>query len=326
MNLNDIIFTQGISSKIEYSYEPILEYDKTSIDGTTRHVQYLFINDELQFRQTFKFIIADVSDSEALQLDAIDGNNDVTFQAYDDQDTFTCSCSLNAFWYIKEGQEVKSYDITLDVRSLASLFPAEANLVHYWNFDTNGNYNEVRGNITGILSGTLPYNSSGKSNGCYAFGGADQINCTPTTGLSGEKCISFWVNGNKPSGSIEYVFFDGPANIGIRFDSAGIVFGKVGATYQGRDLSNWINGVWNLIVINFDFNGEISGTRVNNVDEIQNGAGNHASGPNMVIGAYNSGVWKLNRSLDELAIWDKQLSSDEMDSLWNSGAGIFYTP
>ena len=203
----------------------------------------------------------------------------------------------------------------------AIVFPALFNLVHYWNCDVDGVYDDARGNITGSKVGKgeiVP----GKNINAYEFTATGNIDCTPTTGLNGEKCISFWINGNKPTGN-EYVFFDGLSFIGIRFIST-LIFGKTGGTYDGYTLDNWVDGAWNLIAMNFDATGELSEVRINNVAEAQSSTDLEAGGLNFKIGSYDDETLRLNRDLDELAIWNRNLTSDELDTLWNDESGIFY--
>lgn len=118
MNLNDITISQGLISKISYNYEPVIIYDETSIDGTTRHWKVKFINDVPQFDKVFVLNIVDVSDTERTDLLAIDGSNNVTFQAYSGMTTYICNCSLYEYKYIEGGQELPSFNITLTVTSI----------------------------------------------------------------------------------------------------------------------------------------------------------------------------------------------------------------
>lgn len=116
MNLNNIIFETGFETRIKYDYKPIILSDEPSIDGTTRHIDHLFIDGELQFVEEFILDIVILSKNDETALDGINGSNSVSFQPNDKTSLYDCNCSITFGYYYDRGQQIKTARVKLVVK------------------------------------------------------------------------------------------------------------------------------------------------------------------------------------------------------------------
>jgi len=216
-------------------------------------------------------------------------------------------------------------------------FPSD-DLISYWKLDEDAL--DAKGTNNGTITGAT-YTASGKINGAYSFDGSDDITMAQSDTLdfgTGDFTISFWfkVNNNNTNGIIAY---------GDRSDSAGWTIliedsGKLkilvddGTTQVATNgTTNWADNDWHLAVFVID----AGATQKIYVDTILQDTGDiSAVGSltttdhgNITIGKY----WYISAytantfigSLDEIGIWKKALTTDDIALLYNSGSGLTYS-
>lgn len=220
------------------------------------------------------------------------------------------------------------------------------NLVAYYKLD--GNANDSTGSHNGSISGAT-YTSSGKILGAYLFDGSNDYISTfsPNFGSSSFS-ISFWFKTSTSqsekymigeygttSGISYYVLRIGQnvSNMGTNKLSILLRSSANEAVFSAAVSSGAINdGAWHhaVIIVNRTTNqviGYVDGT--NTLTASRYFAGNfNGSLATMYLGAQHyptgtiDGYW--NGYLDEVAFWDKILTTDEIASLYNNNSGFSY--
>ena len=193
-------------------------------------------------------------------------------------------------------------------------------LTYYWKLDTNSN-DSINSN-NGVDNG-IAY-VSGKINGAANFtGGTSKITITPfTIDNTVTKTLSCWFKLNK----FPVVLFTDTvvANNGYiaAITSNYHYFGDyvVGGTFD----HNFEIGVWYNLVQTF--NSGVVRSYVNGVESISGpkslGVGGHIYVN--YFGGYDPSVFDLNGQMDEIALWNRVLSQNEINQLYNSGTGTQY--
>jgi len=216
-------------------------------------------------------------------------------------------------------------------------FPSD-DLISYWKLDENAL--DAKGTNNGTITGAT-YTSSGKINGAYSFDGSDDIAIAQSDTLdfgTGDFTISFWfkVNNNNANGVMGY---------GDRGDSAGWTIliedsGKIafliddGTTQiKSTGTTNWADNDWHLGMVIVDA-GATQKLYVDNIlqdtDDISAvGSLTTTDHGNITIGKYwNTASYVVNKligSLDEIGIWGRALTTDDIALLYNSGSGLTYS-
>lgn len=213
------------------------------------------------------------------------------------------------------------------------------NLVSYWKFDSSNSNDSVttnNGTDTSITYGTGIIGNGSVYNGTtskitlpsVAWGIATnyslqswikttiitntnaQIFCNDSPTLS-KRIWQFGLAAGTTSQSIRF----------IRFDSTNTLVTNISGTTQVND------GLWHHVICTFD---SAVGSKVyidgtsNASDAVTTANGNAAAVA--LFGGIDSGSTSAfwNGTLDEIAIWNRTLSSTEVTSLYNSGAGLQY--
>lgn len=205
-------------------------------------------------------------------------------------------------------------------------------LMGYWKLDetSGGTIDSSGNNYTGTGS-NLTYNANGKIGRCYTFNGTDSRVTfgnviKPTTALS----ISLWMKDGGQTAEkniINTSVYDGVWR-GWRFtrysdQAAGVLLSSgtnnLDVTF-GTTLSN---DNWYHIV--FTWNGTTAYVYINNV---RNSGWSwsytisYATTHNLTFGANQSGGQVYDGEIDEVGVWNRALTSNEVSILYNSGSGL----
>ena len=207
-------------------------------------------------------------------------------------------------------------------------FASDANLVGYWRMEGNSldeTANDLDGTDTAITYGT----AYGKFNQGATFGGSSKIVLPDVAGLNPASIsVSFWLKSTQASdyihivsnclvgGSNYYGYYVGMMTDNIRFQ---LFYGDT--TSSPLDGTRVINdGVWHYITATFDGTTQklfVDGTLDNSRASAAISYGG-AAAPG--FGAYIAGDSnKYSGSLDDVAIFSRALTSDEIYSLYKTG-------
>jgi hypothetical protein len=210
------------------------------------------------------------------------------------------------------------------------------NLVSYYKCDTNGSFPDSEWSNDGTINGAT-YTASGKINWAYDFDGSNDYISLSGLNISWYSAVSFncWINWDLDTWGIQDVINDRKT----WWSGTWFVFYHTWSAWKFwyRTLNNnstsdeitesdtyiptW---TWTMITCTYD------GTTVRLYKNATAG-GTNASTWN--IGTVNSvELWSnrvlsgryFNWKLDEIGFWDKALSTDEIDALYNSWAWLSY--
>ncbi len=195
----------------------------------------------------------------------------------------------------------------------------------------NGNYGTIYD-----MYGGLVYGATGIDGNAYTLDEFEQIyfNQSPIGNLSGTATESFsvqlWFKTNNSGNAWVYVFGDGTPSMtqgtGLMLETYGTLSVNGNANNAGDFLitssAHVDDGAWHHSVVTYDagtttlslyLDGALAGSVVQEMHVVQD------------PGSPNSGIY-ANGTLDELAVWNKVLSSDDITSLYNGGVGVHIDP
>lgn len=227
------------------------------------------------------------------------------------------------------------------ISALAQTLPAylpTAGLIGWWPF--NGNANDESGNSNnGTVNGaTLTADRNSNLNSAYNFNGINNyISCPPIpiTGTSA-RTISFWYKESVSQAGFAITW--GPANTGERFEAffnyqnPGITVGAAYSAINYSYLNNTSASNWNFYCLVLP---NLTNPIVSDIIVYQNGINitnilnsfnpntpiNTTSGYPLQFGiAYQSTNNWLNGQLDDIGIWNRALTQQEINSLY-TGCG-----
>ena len=201
-------------------------------------------------------------------------------------------------------------------------------LVAYWSFDEgagSGAADSSGNGNNGALSGATW--TTGKLGGALQFGnGGGNIVTVPTISALGyEQTRAVWIYPtNVASNTDQYIFDEGGNTDWIQlYDGHGI--GEL--TVRAGGITYFVDGnipidtvnTWYFIVVAIDHFGTLS-IYVNGILDASNTVSRPWSGP-IAIGNTNGGGQNFQGKIDEVSVWNRALSGDEITLLYNSGAG-----
>lgn len=221
--------------------------------------------------------------------------------------------------------------------------PGVANLLGYWTLDEESG-DRVDGTEARTLTevNTVGYNTGVVSNAAY-FSATNKEYLYSTnefgTATDGDITAAFWLypptyGGNSSTGSVIISSYRSPATAGDWYISytygADLRLHREGATIYEWDTSmTFSSGTWYYVVISYDASEESASCYVNNVSKTftrSSASGHNGLLGNMTIGGISStsGSYDLTGRVDEMAVFDDLLTTDELDWLYNSGSGRTY--
>jgi hypothetical protein len=219
--------------------------------------------------------------------------------------------------------------------SQAPSYVPSTGLVGWWPFD--GNPNDLSGNgFNGVVSGaTLATDRFGNTNYCYQFNGtSDFITVSNSPFTNGPFSISAWVNVNQFSqgnpivglGDLGSTFLKklyfapnyGPAGTpGIGTSGAN----GINSTSNAVQTNQWINIVlvfnsYSTSGVEFYVNGTLLGANTTQGTNVPFPLNN--SGFNFGKHTMNTGTEYFNGKLDDIGIWDRALTQQEITDLYQA--------
>lgn len=207
-------------------------------------------------------------------------------------------------------------------------------LVGYWPFDGNANDASGNGNNGTVYGATLATDRFGNANSAYSFNGVDNyiiVNSSltfPSTAIT----TAFWFNRNgiKQTGLENYIskelsfstylYADSTLVSQVWKGSPGIWSGWGSGSYKVPMNNNWI-----FYASTFDnttriVNIYVNGILVNSINETDPNAIVRTSSNSLYIGRNgSSSVYYIKGSLDDLRIYNRALSNQEIQSLFYEG-------
>jgi len=202
-------------------------------------------------------------------------------------------------------------------------------LINYYPFDYNAT--NIVGSNSGSVSGAIL--TSGLINDAYIFDGVnDRITFSSQLApSSGSYSINLWIYArqtNEASFS-DYIYFDRGSNMyqRIALKSNLLYLSKTDNSGNWQDITSSYTNIsgWNMVSLLFNStDSKIYGfINSENVGIIASGI--HTSSVLSSLGCHaTDNNYCYNGSIDEVGIWSRLLTDDELTELYNSGAGLQY--
>jgi len=219
-------------------------------------------------------------------------------------------------------------------------------LQSYWKLDeASGTIADSHGSNDGTLTGAT-YGATGVINDCIEFDGSgDDIDFGNIFRFDYDQpfSVSFWANWDADGGS--YAIISNTNNSSpyqgwtIEKDSSDRVLFTISQTYTGGNVLDVrstttipASGGWYHVVVTYDGTAAPSGVKIyiddssSSLTTIQNTLSSTPSYvETLTIGARDSGAANImDGKIDEVGVWTRVLTSDEVSDLYNSGSGLAY--
>lgn len=223
-------------------------------------------------------------------------------------------------------------------------------LVGYWPFTGNANDESVNGNNGTVNGATLTTDRFAQSNKAYSFNSGNNISLPTSVAWANVTGVTFsaWAKFNSIAsgngGNTVLDLSDGSCDncwsnrFSIIQDNNSISFGREGSVLGGFTLSSSTtpqSGIWIHIVGTIDstthiaklyLNGTLFASGASNMPAINLGQG--ITGSKMLaVRTITNGTSVLNGNLDDIGIWFRALTQQEITNLYNStGCNATITP
>jgi hypothetical protein len=238
--------------------------------------------------------------------------------------------------------EIGSYELVTTTTSTSTTVVTDlkTDLVAYWKLDdASGDAIDAHGSLDGTVGGSV-YGGTGKIGDCYTFTAtagqgitmpvSTDFNLATTTGSISVWFITSvgsysrgWIAGTKDtyatSGYGMFIDSEAPSHFKTCIGNSGA---EIAYTVDMAASANWHHAVmtWdvdgNLITY---LDGSQADSREITITPTDNGktfhVGHNADGSNRIV---------FNGSIDEVGLWSRVLTSDEVADLYNSGNGLSY--
>lgn len=209
-------------------------------------------------------------------------------------------------------------------------------LVGYWPMNEaawDGTANEIRdqsgtgahGNLTGSAD-----TATGKVNRCAAFVDSSWVTIGAghaALAINGDLTVAAWIKTSNSTRTAMMIFDDGglaaTTNYGLKVASGILIYAhgngvaeEVETSATGVATGNWIHvvAVCDSQTTRFYFDGEAGATSVMTVDNI-------ASGTSRRISSNNNAIDNFDGEIDEVALWNRALTANEVKEMYNSYIG-----
>jgi len=247
--------------------------------------------------------------------------------------------------------EVKIWNISLNASQILDLYRNESigikypamntsNLVGEWTFnESTGNtaLDSADGRNNGTLTGyTRPLLSSGKFGNAYTFDGVDDYVVVPHTSsqnTSSAVTYNVWIKPSSVSSNVGH-FITKSANIYFRTDltelELGLNFGPNNFTKSSG--ANLQVGNWYMATFTYDKDAgdDVAHLYLNGVETAYTTQHN-TNGEFIEVGVIDISIGRrsdagyFNGTIDEVAIWNRSLSADEIKQLYRNSIGHIRT-
>lgn len=228
---------------------------------------------------------------------------------------------------------------TADTLAVVTSSPLLTNLRAYWELDEPSGtnvYDSTANSFDGTTNATVA--ATGKIGYCESFNGSSHVATFGTTvgdvGTS-DFSIAAWTYTSTTGvnqgimgswGTYPYFYM-----MKYNDNKARGIVNFAGTNLTVVSNSTLATGEWVLIIVTCDRDGYmklyVNGTLQTDQNNISSHSAVDMSNSNTYnignIGSSLSGYW-WNGSLDELGLWTKVLSTDDISALWNDGSGVTY--
>lgn len=257
-------------------------------------------------------------------------------------------------WFNGKIDEVRVYNRALSASEISTLYnyhisPPSSGLVARWKFDESGGTTaaDSAGGHNGALVNGPTFTSAGKLAGALTLNGSNQYVSVPDVAsleLAGSWTVSAWVNlpslptsgnyfglvtkGQTLNNSTNYGLY-----VGNGWHCTGVAWvlnfndNADTGSYHACSTSSISTGVWYHIVGVWDgtteslyVNGTLAGT---NVPGVLPASG---SGVNLTIGVDDYGAGYANATIDDVRIYNRALSVDEIYGLYRTSSPVCSSP
>lgn len=226
-------------------------------------------------------------------------------------------------------RQLSSFEITEIYETEKPPFDPKSGLVAYYPFNGNANDESGSGNNGTVNGASLTLDRFGNANKAYSFDGAANnilVNNSSSLQNINEITISAWVNYSglaadgtipildKSNSSVGGQYFFRLYNNGNNSFS-GTLNGQHGAlSFSGIQTGTWYQ--LSMVSANNNFTFYLNGQQIGSVSGVGTGFSNTMP---LTLGANPSGVLEvLNGKLDDIRIYNRALSSGEIQELYNS--------
>ena len=214
----------------------------------------------------------------------------------------------------------------------ASGNPLWDDLLAYYTADNTPN--DALGTYNGTLVNGATY-GTGIINQDFSLDGVnDYISISPVIGASLSApniahTYSAWVYPTNLTDTFNFVFQNGDSTSGtaLILNTNKIGFFIRGGTSWATSTATLTLNAWNHIVTTIDTSGNLKFYLNGAFDVLRTGI-TWSETPTYAytqIGRYSSGVHFFNGIIDEVGVWNRELSASEVTELYNSGSGLQYT-
>lgn len=211
------------------------------------------------------------------------------------------------------------------------------NLIHYWYLgEASGTRSDSIGTLHFSTVTGSPTQMAGKYGNAVNCGSSSDWLATGNYTTPAAFSISFWFNGtmNENTKLISQTVDAGDTNGSFELYAAGssqlgAVVGTNGGGFgSGVTASGTYGAGWNLAVLTFDTDTKPRISLNGSAFVVGSVVGAHSAtaSPIRINGRPPSGFQADIVKMDELAMWSRALTQDEVTSLYNGGAGKFYIP
>lgn len=272
-----------------------------------------------------------ISNGNTVQLPT-SGNNSMQILTTDEilsqsnkpQGTMILSSTNNSIYYYAGNNW---YKLESTIQQNGNEVVVKDCLIAYYNFDeANGNdyNNEYNGTITGVVFST-DVNSKINTGKSASFNGNDRITISKNVLKNlNQGSITFWVK-SSAEGTILFGDTQGSQSFVLRIASSNgkkILFYNENGSFFNYDMTQFFNNSWNHIAVTISSSQRklyVNGIELEVVNNNQGMTGT-SFGSGMLIGSRESiSSWNLTGKLDNLRIYCKALTENEIKTIYNSG-------
>lgn len=203
----------------------------------------------------------------------------------------------------------------------------------YWAME---DLTDSTGNGYTLSNNSATSGATGINNDCYDFNGSSSYVTTtaiPRTTTNGSYTVSFWIHFDSTANSQQMI--GGATNfVGHiqTYQNTKLVFQWSPSYYVITNSGIVSNTGWYHIVIRYN-DGDtgaqgrifVNGNKITSYSASAYGSGSALASGTYYIGRYfASAGYYIDGQIDEIGMWTRGLSDDEVAELYNSGAGKFY--
>jgi len=224
--------------------------------------------------------------------------------------------------------QAKSYNSQINLNSSPTdTTPGNINagLVGYWPFSGNARDATPYSNNGTVSGATLAPDRKARPNSSYHFSGSSNYialtNATPFPVGAAARTVCAWGMTTDASGSAKRTMFyygdvEGSDGLRVSQDGDTLIVGDGTGTDERYSSGVWSNNTWRHICVTYD--GIIMRVYVDSIFRVSRTQTFTTVLSNARIGSWVTGTNVWQGSIDELRIYDRELSSDEIKALYAS--------